>query len=191
MDSRTLTRMPAAASAPTRLDIRAFAQAAQERSGADVLAAYPRLAEEAQRDAGQSLVRWRALGAMRPDALGVAQPWLHLQAQAMLPLSCQRCLDVVEVPLEVDRHFRFVADEATAEAEDDDAEEDLLVASDAFDLQALIEDELILAMPLIAMHDVCPSPSPPLGAGDDAKLPERPNPFAVLQQLRKPPGSRQ
>lgn len=179
--------MPAASSAPTRLDIRAFAQAAQERRGDDVLAAYPRLLDEAQQDLGDRPVRWRAVGAMRADALGAAQPWLHLEASAVVPLVCQRCLDTVEVPLEVDRDFRFVADEATAEAEDDYAEEDLLVLSDSFDLHALVEDELILAMPLIAMHEVCPATSPSLRAADGEKAPERPNPFAVLQQLRKPP----
>ena len=31
-------------------------------------------------------------------------------------MTCQRCLTTVELPLQVDRWFRFVADEATAEA---------------------------------------------------------------------------
>jgi uncharacterized protein len=37
--------------------------------------------------------------------------------------------------LRSDRWFRFVADEATAEAEDEESEEDLLVVSRDFDLQ--------------------------------------------------------
>ena len=62
---------------------------------------------------------------------GHVQPevWLHLQADAMLPLICQRCLEPVDVPLAVDRSFRFVADETTAAAEDDEAEEDVLAMS--------------------------------------------------------------
>lgn len=177
--------MSSAASAPTRLDVHAFAQAAQERSGNDPLGAYVRVAEEAQGRATGQAVDWHATGAMRPNVQGVLQPWLHLQVRAVVPLTCQRCLDVVEMPLDVDRQFRFVEDEATAEAEDDDSEEDVLVASDRFDLHALIEDELILAMPLIALHDECPTARPYTAAGIEVE-PKRPNPFAVLSKLRKP-----
>lgn len=175
--------MPAAASAPTRLDIRAFAQGGRERAGSDPLEAYPRLAEEARGPTAGRSVQWKAVGSMHSHALGAPQPWLHLQADAVLPMTCQRCLEVVEVPLAVDQRFRFVADEATAEAEDDEAEEDVLAVSEAFDLHALIEDELILSMPLIAMHETCPAALP----GADAETPvERPHPFAALEQLRKP-----
>ena len=83
---------------------------------------------------------------------------LHLDAEATVPLVCQRCLSPVETPLTVDRWFRFVADEATAEAEDEDSEEDLLVVSRDFDLHALIEDELLMDIPVTPVHDVCPTP---------------------------------
>jgi len=55
----------------------------------------------------------------------------------------------VLVNLLVDRDFRFVPDEATAMAEDDEAEEDLLVLSGEFDLLALVEDELLMDLPLV------------------------------------------
>jgi hypothetical protein len=44
----------------------------------------------------------------------------------------------VSVALEIAQDFRFVADEETAMAEDDDSDEDLLVLTDALDLMALI-----------------------------------------------------
>jgi uncharacterized protein len=62
-------------------------------------------------------------------------------------MECQRCLTPVDVPLDVERSFRFVADEATAEALDDECDEDLLALSREFDLRELIEDELLMACP--------------------------------------------
>lgn len=183
----------ASASAPTRLDIRAFAQTRQQRSGTELLAAYPRLREETQGRGQDHRVTWAAQGEMRNEGLPTEAPWLHLQARATLPLTCQRCLDVVEVPVDVERSFRFVRDEATAEAEDDESEEDLLVASEDFDLHALIEDELILTLPLIPSHDQCPAPLPggtPDGAAVEGEAPKRPSPFAVLGQLKKSPSAK-
>jgi uncharacterized protein len=100
-------------------------------------------------------------------------------------MTCQRCLEQVEVPLEVDRAFRFVADEATAAAEDDTAEEDLLAVSRAFDLPALLEDELLMEVPVVPRHDVCPH-HVPLSSSDpafeEAAAPE--HPFARLKVLK-------
>ena len=62
----------------------------------------------------------------------------------------------VDELLEVDRWFRFVADEATAELEDDDSEEDVLALEPRPDIAQLVEDELLMAMPLVPMHETCP-----------------------------------
>jgi uncharacterized protein len=80
--------------------------------------------------------------------------------------------------LEVDRHFRFVADEAAALAEDDDCEEDLLSPSPDLTVQSLLEDELLLAMPLVPRHDRCDSPI------ELAADPDLPHPFAALAGLK-------
>jgi uncharacterized protein len=101
-------------------------------------------------------------------------------------MVCQRCLGPVDVPLQVDQWFRFVADEATAEALDDEVEEDLLALSREFDLHELIEDELLMALPLVPRHDECPDPVQ-LSTSDedfDSASAERPNPFAALASLR-------
>ena len=169
---------------PKRLNLLALAQAGERVSGQTPLAELPRLVADLPADAPtpapvawQALPEWR----VRPGASG--QLWLHLQAQAQVPLVCQRCLGPVVEPLELDRWFRFVDTEAEAEAEDDEAEEDLLVQEPQFDLLALLEDELIMALPLVPKHESCPE-LPPMRAGED--VPDaRPNPFAALAPLKK------
>lgn len=152
---------------------------------------FPRLAAEAA-DAEPRLVRWsaqaewrRAVAAPGKDAAQAPVLWLHLSASTELPVVCQRCLTPVLEALAVDRWFRFVADEATADAEDEDSEEDLLVFQPAFNLVELIEDELIMAQPLVPMHDVCPTALPTSAGPVIEDAPARPNPFAVLQQMKK------
>jgi uncharacterized protein len=104
--------------------------------------------------------------------------WMHLQASLNLPQICQRCLEPMNVPLEVDRWFRFVADEATALAQDDGCEEDLLVASGEFNGLELLEDELLMAVPLIISHGDCQPPA------SSALVDDLPHPFAALAGLK-------
>ena len=111
---------------PDRLDIKAFAQAGGHLSGHDSLLKYKRLAEEAKGLHPDLLVDWQADGEVRTVAGLGAQIWLRLKVHATVPMQCQRCLGTADVPLDIDREFRFVADEATAEALDDECEEDLL-----------------------------------------------------------------
>ncbi|MBN9408581.1 MAG: DUF177 domain-containing protein [Burkholderiales bacterium] len=174
--------------APTVLDVRAFAQAEGRLSGSTAVSALPRLAGDLPPEAAASAapVEWSAQGEARPVQGAAEQIWLSLQASARLPMVCQRCLQPVDVGVEVDRVFRFVADERTAEAEDDEAEEDLLVLDRAFDLMGLLEDELLMALPLVPSHEVCPAGGAQalsVAAGDPV-FEEKPNPFAALQGLR-------
>jgi len=183
---------------PERLDVAAFAKAVVPLSANEALPTWSRLLAEAMipsenpdqvaSPTGHTdvMVHWEVQGEERVGASGVETPWLHVQADVLLPMACQRCLASVDVPLEVNRWFRFVADEATAEIEDEDADEDVLVASREFDLRALIEDELLMAIPVTPRHDVCPEPVSLSVKDEGFDLAEeaRPNPFAVLGALR-------
>jgi len=176
-----------------RLDISAFARAGASLQADEPLTGFARLIEELYPnfvDAGALSVSWTAQGELRPAAKGGAPAvWLHLQAETSVPLTCQRCLGPVDLPLHVDRWFRFVADEATAAAEDDDCEEDLLPLEPRPNLHELLEDELLMEMPIVPMHGTCPVHVPmqvadPEVAADDLE-PKRRNPFAELAKLKK------
>ena len=165
---------------PKLVDIAAFAKAGTPLHCAETLAQFPRLAAEIL--AGEPSVQWSVSGEMR-DATGQAQaPWLHVQARTKLPMQCQSCLEEVQVDLQVDRWLRFVKDEESALREDETSEEDVLALSDRFDLRSLVEDELLMALPMVARHDKCTTDA---GASQGAsQLPVPDHPFAVLAAWR-------
>lgn len=168
-----------------RLEVQAFAEDAASLAGSSPLQAYERLLAETGGRGAEQPVHWSARGELRRPSPVRPEVWLHLEARAVLPLTCQRCLGPVDTEVVVSRDFRFVADEATALAEDDDCEEDLLVLSRSFDLLELVEEELLMAMPLVPRHEICPEPVR-LQAQDPGFEHESPraNPFAVLGRLK-------
>ncbi len=173
---------------PRRLDIAAFAASAGELAGDVSLDALSRLAGSvlgAEPDA--AAIHWQAAGEQRPVTGGEPEIWLHLTAQACVVMRCQRCLATMAVPLDVDRRIRFVRDPGLAEALDAELEDDVLELPRHADLIELLEDELLLSLPLVPRHDECPQPLP---MGDDAAgtapapAEPKPNPFAALARLK-------
>jgi uncharacterized protein len=173
--------------APPTLDVRRAAEAAVTLQGSCELSHFERLLDHAPGAAAQRLVRWQARFEMQDDRQGQAHVWLRLDFALRLPMTCQRCLGEFDQLVQADRQFRFVASEEAAEAQDDASEEDLLVVARAFDLAQLLEDEILMALPLLPRHDVCPS-QPVLSVQDRDFLDQvdQPNPFAALAGLKKP-----
>ncbi len=176
-----------------RLNIKAFARDGLSLQGQQAVAFFERLSGLSVKDA-ESLtqstqVTWGLVGEMVPVTGGEPEIWLHLTAEIQLPMQCQRCMGPVAIEIRADQSFRFVADEAIAEAQDDESEEDLLVLAPELDVWELIEDELIMSAPIVPKHEVCPT-AVPMSVADEAfaaALEERPNPFAALAQLKKKP----
>lgn len=172
---------------PRRLDMAAFAAADGRLSGEVSLDAFERLADSVLGvEPGAAPIHWQAEGQLRPITGGEPEVWLHLSSQACVSLRCQRCLQSMAEPLDVDRRIRFVSDTAAAEALDAELEDDVLELPRHLDLHELVEDELLLALPLVPRHEVCPQPLPQ-STTLDAPAEGRPNPFAALAQLKKKP----
>lgn len=175
------------------LDVAAFAQAEGVLAGEWPAVAMGRLAESGAPEAPAvdwAPVRWRVQGHLRPVLGGEPEVWLTLQVQAQVRPTCQRCLQPVTIELDIDRPFRFVRDEAQAAELDAESEDDVLVLSRRFDVQEWVEDELLLALPIVPLHETCPKPLPLAESPLVDEVAHRPNPFAVLQALKgKEPGS--
>jgi uncharacterized protein len=171
---------------PRHLDVAAFAAAQARLSGEWPLAALHRL-EPATTGPTDTSVVWATHGERREQPPAAAEIWMHLRASITLELVCQRCLQSMPQALNVLRSFRFVKDEAEAERLDEHSEDDVLALGHPLDLLALVEDELILALPLIPRHEVCPHPlTAPTGVPQSSPSRED-NAFAVLATLRQRP----
>lgn len=184
--------------APQKLDVGAFIDSGEVLEGGLPVADLHRLAAGlfAQADlASLPAVQWRAQGRLVAQRVGPPQRWLDIEAKGSFPWECQRCLHAVDLPIEVNRSIRFVEDEAAAANLDADCDDDVLAVSRQFDLQELLEDELIMAQPLVPRHERCPTDverhmrsfDPDEPATSDSSDPEnaKPHPFAALAALKK------
>lgn len=173
------------------IDNVAFSKRAEQLSGAIPLNACHRLVDylsshsifEGADDFGRLNHGREIKFSLRGEEDLLGKCFLHLQIQVELQLICQRCLSQMGMNFSLELDYLvsdLVLDHAAADDQMDDSDEyDLLEPSQAMDLLSLIEDELILAIPMSPKHDFdCSDVSKPSG--------EKPNPFAVLKDLIKP-----
>ncbi|MDO6426936.1 MULTISPECIES: 23S rRNA accumulation protein YceD [Thalassotalea] len=100
-------------------------------------------------------------------------------------LTCQRCTESLESTLLIDFVFSPVKNQEAADELPSYYDAIELDENGEVNLRELVEDELILAIPLIPRHDQqdCQSPADSVWG----KLPEeqeKPNPFDVLKKLK-------
>ena len=108
---------------------------------------------------------------------GEGKPFLDLRVVGSVNLLCQRCLSSLSYPLDIESRLLLVA--PGAEWPDDELEDDGPDAIEASVAQAvlpLVEDEVLLALPIAPRHEDC---QPPIAAEE-----HRPSPFAVLAKLK-------
>lgn len=172
---------------PLAAPVAALCRDGQALLGAWPLGELPRLADclfEAPE--ADDRVAWQARFGQDTPAGAEPENWLEIEALTHVTLQCQRCLQALHEPLAVQRRFRFVATEAEAERLDADSDDDHLVTTPRLNLRTLVEDELMLELPIVPRHEGrCPQPLPQPAPGEPVED-ARPNPFAALAALRKP-----
>ncbi|TAH42143.1 MAG: metal-binding protein [Betaproteobacteria bacterium] len=106
------------------------------------------------------------------------RPRLRLNVSGGLVLRCQRCLGGLAWPVDIGVTLQPVrkGDEIPDEELEDDEIDALEVGAD-LDVDALVEDEVLLALPIAPRHDDCQPPRPEGGV-------EKESPFAKLAALR-------
>ena len=98
-----------------------------------------------------------------------------------LSMQCQRCLQNITVEIEKTIKIGLVKDESEAAMLPRELEP-LLLETKVLSLPLLFEDELLLALPLAPNHDNDECHRQESSA--DESLSEKPNPFAVLKDLK-------
>lgn len=105
--------------------------------------------------------------------------------QALASLECQRCLQLMDAQeISADVHLAVVWNEDEAKQLPEYLDP-WVVGEDEADLFALIEEELLLNLPVAAYHDFACIDESMLsrGAGQDVKE-EKKNPFSVLAEMK-------
>lgn len=118
------------------------------------------------------------------DEQGVA--FIRLQVEARLRAICQRCLEPMEIPVRRDVLLGLVRSEEEGERLPS-RYEPLLITAGPVDVAGLVEDELILALPIVPLHgdgEHCPVRIP-YHSGDGGTDEKTQHPFAVLERLKR------
>lgn len=101
-------------------------------------------------------------------------------------LCCQRCLEAVREELDKQFHWGLVSSDEAAVQLPRSLEPVLLTAGRLM-LQPALEDEVLLALPLVARHALgnCPQLLPGVVSTPETDLTEqKPNPFSLLQEIK-------
>ncbi|MEN4919834.1 DUF177 domain-containing protein [Achromobacter spanius] len=207
METAAATPDSTASTDVKRIDAFAFARLGKQAQGVIALVRLARAVEGLpEQPAGEAgLVTWSVRGEEGKIGLLMGQPLLRLRVRANPVVICQRCnapfaypvdsevlLQLVKSEDDLDDGYS-VAEQGDGYDEDDDGEErdsvanlpEKVVGSHHFDLLAQIEDELILSIPYVPKHDVCPGAQAKVSeAPEEEPAVKRPSPFAVLEQLK-------
>jgi uncharacterized protein len=148
-----------------------FARAGSKLRGAWPVAEFQRLRDVLRAEIGTLHFELHGV----PEAQG--RPALRLQVQGALQLTCQRCLGALEFRLQIDAALRLAESQAEIDAEPLEAEgPESIVAGREMQVRLLVEDEVLLAIPIAPRHDAC--------AGGAARVAgEGQRPFAGLRGL--------
>lgn len=107
----------------------------------------------------------------------------HLEA--VLPLVCQRCLERLDVAVTSEFSLALVWNDDQA-AQLPRTLDPVLMEGEEFDVPQIVEEELLLALPLVAVHEpgACHAPQLLGQPVDDESAEEKINPFQVLAALK-------
>ncbi|WP_409420034.1 23S rRNA accumulation protein YceD [Pseudaeromonas sp. ZJS20] len=107
-------------------------------------------------------------------------------AHTLVKLECQRCNEAFEYRCEIEFVYTPLLKNTVVDELPEAYEPIELDENGEFDLYEVLEDEFILALPIVPMHplDVCPQAGRSMTWGEIEPADERPNPFAVLNGLK-------
>ena len=131
---------------PAAIDGLTFARNAAVLEGRLGLESLPRLA---QSGCSGSIIDFVLNGEINERG----RPSLRLLVDGSVRLECQRCLDSLDLPLHLEAHLQLASSEAELAAAGDDVE--CVLAEREMSVVALVEDEVLLALPMVPKHERC------------------------------------
>lgn len=166
---------------PRHADLRKLAAAGASLTGFVPIAQLERLCAESVSSSGDASVELRF--GLDDEGLRVVDGTVA----AALSCICQRCLGEMSLAVRAEVNLAMVWDEAQLAALPARVD-GLVVGDEPSDLYAIVEDELLLALPFAPRHadDQCNVTVDPVATGaGDASETERVNPFAEALEYYK------
>lgn len=107
----------------------------------------------------------------------------HLKGElnVSLELTCQRCLQTLQWQADIPFDYLLLRSQ-TQEEQIEDGRETLVCANEEFDLAWFLEEEVLLAMPMIAKHEDCQLPIEQRQSAQFESA-NRESPFSQLKDL--------
>ena len=131
---------------PATLDSLQFATAGRNLSGEFTAAESDRLGDIL--DPSHGAVQYTLSGGLQGG-----RPVLRLHIEATVRLECQRCLEPFSMPLTIEPVLLVARDEVELSRwEAEDGLLDAIQADSRLDVQKLVEDEILLGLPLVPRH---------------------------------------
>ena len=153
------------------IDALEFARAGESLQGTCAVADLPRLRDVLLEDSGA--LEYELLG----QRDGQGQPVLRLRIRGALQLVCQRCLEAMVLPVNIDTTLGLAGSQAEIDGEPLTVDSpERIAASKRLAVHELIEEELLLTVPYAPRHAQCELREQ---KGSDAKE----SPFADLGAL--------
>jgi uncharacterized protein len=104
---------------------------------------------------------------------------LHGSIRTTVGVTCQRCLGPMSIEVSARPYFVLLGPGEASVGVSEDTE--TLVVEGPLSLSELAEDELLLAMPMIPVHDDEACAAPGVAPQPPRAEPGKPNPFAALR----------
>lgn len=163
---------------PEFLDFTRIADKGDEIQGKWPISELPRLKELLVKDTGDIEVRmdFGHHGRLRTVTGNIS---------GLLKVICQRCMQPMDLELNTEFKLAMVQTEEQADKLPDEFEP-LLVDEDKMSVPQMLEEELLLAIPLVAMHDTECSDfivKQKQWQAENESQQEKENPFSVLKDL--------
>jgi uncharacterized protein len=163
-----------------------FAGNGREISGEVLVSELPRLHDILEDQQGILVYR------MRGGVDDQGSHFLDLSVTGHCQVRCQRCLEGMDYPVHLESRL-LLRDQASLDAEelhlDEETEFDSILADVHLDVLGLLEDEILLSLPIAPRHEqgACQASgggNRPLLQDQDSHQEER-HPFAVLEKLKR------
>jgi len=129
---------------PTEVDPWRFCKDGQSWEIRSEVAAFPRLASEFT----QGTLFCRVIGRVNPRG----SLSLQVKVSGEVDMTCQRCLSDMPYKVDMERTLYLARNEAEMERLDALPDSDAIQAGEVLSLVELVEDEVLLSLPVAVMH---------------------------------------